>query len=212
MSRFAAILATTGLFIYPAAVYLGVQYFEPRLLAVFLLVLVLLRFGNARFLGLVIAAAGPISAGAPSAQELSNRRWIRGQTILAAVFMLAVILYSVGSNQMTGLKLYPLVISVYLLLSFGYSLRVPPTVIERIARLTDPELSAAGVRYTRRVTLLWCGFFVFNSLVILYSIYAASFEFWALYNGFLSYLLIGALLGGEYLYRVLILKKNQIKN
>src|SRR2546423_11913745 len=39
---------------------------------------------------------------------------------------------------------------------FRSSLFRPPTVVERLARLRNPELPAAGVRYTRQVTQVWC--------------------------------------------------------
>lgn len=210
MRKVAAALATAGFFVYPAAVYFGLQYFEPRLLAGLLLLLVLLRLAATRAPGLFSRAVQPGGkvAGITSrpAQGL-----LKGQAVLVALLLLVSVSYTMGSNSIEGLKFYPLVVSVCLLLSFGYSVLFPPTVIERIARLSEPALSDAGIRYTRLVTLVWCGFFFFNSLVVLYSIYRASFEFWALYNGFVSYLLIGGLLGGEYLYRVLAFKRRPEK-
>ncbi len=83
----------------------------------------------------------------------------------------------------------------------------PLTVIERIARLTDPHLPRAGIEYTRKITLVWCGFFLGNGLIALYTTLYASFEAWALYNGFIAYLLIACLFGGEFLYRRRFLKK-----
>jgi uncharacterized membrane protein len=94
-----------------------------------------------------------------------------------------------------------------LLAGFAWSLVYPPTIIERIARITEPDLPAAGVRYTRAITLVWCGFFLCNGLAALYTALYTSFEVWALYNGLIAYVLIGCLLGGELLYRHRFLKK-----
>ena len=45
---------------------------------------------------------------------------------------------------------------------FGGSLFAKQTVIERLARLQHPDLPPEGVRHTRRVTQIWCAFFIFN--------------------------------------------------
>ena len=41
--------------------------------------------------------------------------------------------------------------------------RVP--LIERVARVRDPDLSAALRRYTRRLTTLWTAYFVFSAFL-----------------------------------------------
>ncbi len=84
-----------------------------------------------------------------------------------------------------------------MLILFGTTLLRPPTMVERFARLRKPELSPAGVRYTRRVTEAWCLFFVFNCAVAAYTALFASREVWALYNGFIVYILMGTLFVGE---------------
>ena len=72
---------------------------------------------------------------------------------------------------------------------------------ERLARLHDPELDAHGVAYTRRVTIVWCGFFILNGGIALATALWASEQTWALYNGFITYALMGLLMGGEWLVR-----------
>jgi hypothetical protein len=42
------------------------------------------------------------------------------------------------------------------------SLLSGPSMIERLARLREPDLPPEAIRYTRRVTQAWCVFFVFN--------------------------------------------------
>jgi uncharacterized membrane protein len=73
-------------------------------------------------------------------------------------------------------------------------------MIERIARIREPNLPDAAVRYTRIVTEVWCLFFVLNA-VALYTALAADIEVWALYNGVIAYVLMGLLFAGEYLVR-----------
>jgi uncharacterized membrane protein len=43
--------------------------------------------------------------------------------------------------------------------------------------------------------------FVFNGVVALYTALACSREVWAAFNGLIAYVLVGALIAGEWLYR-----------
>lgn len=158
---------------YPLAMYLAMGHFEPRWLSLLLFGMALLRALGTR-----------------------ERLWIwaaAGTGLLASVALLG--------NAALPLKLYPALVNAVLLVAFGASLRWPPTVVERIARAQDPGLPAAAVVYTRRVTQLWCGFFVFNGSVALATALWASEAVWALYNGLLAYLLMGVLYSGEWLVR-----------
>jgi uncharacterized membrane protein len=48
---------------------------------------------------------------------------------------------------------------------------------------------------------MWCGFFVVNGLIATATALWASAGVWALYNGLLSYVAMGLLMGGEWLVR-----------
>ncbi|EHY31561.1 MAG: hypothetical protein MSS13_04655 [Sutterella parvirubra] len=104
------------------------------------------------------------------------------------------------------LKLYPVFVNLLMLSIFGASLTQPESFIERLARLKTPDLPPEAVRYTRRLTMVWCAFFVANGGAALWTVWSGDDVLWALYNGFVSYLLIGALMGGEWLYRRFVLK------
>jgi len=99
------------------------------------------------------------------------------------------------------LKLYPVLVNAVLLCAFAASLWRPPSVIERLARLAEPNLPAEGVRYTAAVTRVWCAFFVLNGAAALYTALFTDERAWALYNGLVAYMLMGALLLGERLIR-----------
>lgn len=104
-----------------------------------------------------------------------------------------------------AMLLYPVFVNVVLLTVFVYSLVFPPAVITRLARSHDPNLSDSGVRYTRNVTLVWSVFFSLNGLVALYTALWATIEIWTLYNGFVTYVLMGVLMAGEWLVRARIM-------
>lgn len=158
---------------YPFLVYAGITRLEPQWLALLLGSVALLRALVARTVFWSAAAAGAL--------------------VLAGL--------SAAGNAVLPLKLYPVLVNAIFLLVFAVSLAHPPSAIERLARLAEPDLPPAGVAYTRRVTQVWCGFFVLNGAVALWTALRASNEAWALYNGFISYLLMGLLFAGEWLVR-----------
>lgn len=67
-------------------------------------------------------------------------------------------------------RVIPLVVLGWLAAFFGRTLfagRMP--LIERIARVSDPLLSPPLVRYTRRLTAIWAGYFVIAALAAFFS-------------------------------------------
>ncbi|MCH7317998.1 septation protein IspZ [Acinetobacter sp. ANC 5659] len=105
------------------------------------------------------------------------------------------------------LKLYPVDMSLGALIIFALTLYRPPSMIERFARLVEPDLPASGVVWTRKVTVVWCFFFAINAMIALVTVFAPM-KYWIIYNGFVSYLLMGILFLGEYILR----KKHQRLN
>lgn len=158
---------------YPLLVWLGMAHFEPRWLAVLLAALALARAAATRERLWLVAAAGALG--------------------LAA--------FAAFGNALLPLKLYPALVNAVLLAVFAASLIHPPSAIERLARLREPDLPPAAVAYTRKVTWVWCGFFVLNGSLALATALWADAATWALYNGLIAYGLIGALFAGEWLVR-----------
>lgn len=69
------------------------------------------------------------------------------------------------------------------------------------ARLRTPDLPPEGVRWCRGVTQVWCGFFVLNGCVALATVLYGDRGLWMIWNGCVSYVLIGILFAGEFLLR-----------
>ena len=103
-----------------------------------------------------------------------------------------------------AVKAYPILMSLLFAGVFGYSLLSPPTVIERIARISEPDLPPEGVAYTRRVTIIWLGFLLINAAISLMTALWGSTQQWTLWNGLLSYLCMGVLFAGEFCVRKII--------
>ena len=121
--------------------------------------------------------------------------------MILTLILLLVVVYTLLTGNPQALRFYPVAVNSTLLLVFASSLRGGMPVVERLARLQEPELPAAAVVYARHVTRMWCGFFLLNGLVALYTALYGSFELWALYNGGIAYGLMALLFCGEWLVR-----------
>jgi uncharacterized membrane protein len=99
------------------------------------------------------------------------------------------------------LRAYPVLVNAALCAIFAASLRGGMPVIERIARVRQPQLPPSGVAYTRRVTQVWTAFFACNGLAAAALSLWAPWDWWTLYNGAISYVLIGLLVVGEWWVR-----------
>lgn len=125
------------------------------------------------------------------------------QTVLWPLTWLALICggLSLVFKSTLGLKFYPVMMSISALCVFSYTLWKPPSMVERFARVFEPTLPLEGVIWTKKVTIVWCIFFAFNAVLALCTVFFLSIEIWVLYNGFISYLMMGVLLLGEFILR-----------
>ena len=181
MTRLAQVILILVVAAYPLAVYFGIQY-----LSLGYVLAVLLAVAGLRLLLVPTqkqAAGGRLGAGALAAilAAVCAASWLRGDS--------------------AGLLWYPVLVNLVMLGIFAFSLTQPRSLIERLARLQEPDLPANGVRYTRRVTQVWCGFFIANGSIAAASALYGDLHLWTLYNGLLAYVLMGALLAGEWLVR-----------
>jgi uncharacterized membrane protein len=106
-------------------------------------------------------------------------------------------------DQTLAVRLYPACMNAAMLAAFGASLIKGPSMIERFARIAEPELPETAVAYTRRVTWVWVGFFIVNGSIAAWTAFYADWSLWTLYNGLITYIAIGALFVGELLTRTL---------
>ncbi len=116
--------------------------------------------------------------------------------IIAALLGLAIVLNRVSLALFT-----PALINLGLLLSFGSTLVFGPPLIEIFARRQVKSLSEQEVRYCRKLTGLWSLFFIINGSISLITAVAGNMEHWIIYNGFLSYIMIGLFFSIEMTYR-----------
>ncbi|MBJ7550334.1 hypothetical protein [Marinomonas ostreistagni] len=127
----------------------------------------------------------------------SNINTRAGILFIAATMLLSVIFFGPDLS----VKLYPVLVNLSLFCLFTGSLFTQQSIVERLARIQEPNLPPSGVRYTRNVTKVWSVFFILNGTIALGTALWASMEVWTFYNGFLAYLLIATLAGSEWLIR-----------
>lgn len=168
------ILVTLLTLSYPFVVYWGLQHVDALSLLPVLLLMLLLRWQGER--------------------QMRDR-------VVIVVSVLGVLLVTLFWDAQLGLKFYPVLVNLSLLVVFASSLFASQTVIERLARISEPDLPPSGVVYTRKVTQAWCVFFVLNGSVSMATLLWASEATWLLYNGLIAYVLIGLMLGAEWLIR-----------
>ena len=171
-------LALVCLTLYPFIVYFGLQYTSVKYVSMILIALVVIRLLVSR-------------------QLLKRMPWLVPASVLAVI----ALTISTWQTSEIGLRLYPVIINAVMAITFAFSLRFGPPVIESFARIREPQLDATGIRYTRQVTKLWCGFFIVNASAALYTSLYTSLSVWTLYNGLVAYILIGLIMAIEWLVR-----------
>lgn len=174
MSRLFGLLLLLAGLLYPFAVYYGMEHLSPQLFAA--------------CLGGLWLARALTQWGKP------GNRWM---TTVALGFCLLLGL----AGEPALLRWYPVLLNGLLLALFGLSLKFGPPLIERLARLSEPQLPEVAVRYTRTVTQVWAGFFLLNGLVVVALNFWAPLSWWTLYTGLIAYGLMGLLFAGEWLVR-----------
>lgn len=179
MRRLLTVVTLVLVVLYPFLIYWGLLHLEPRKLGLLLLVVVAMRIGT-----------------------LPHFTWDRIVPLLPTVGTVAVVtVLVVSTNNKVMLLFYPVLLNIALFLSFAWTLRKGPSMIERLARLQEPDLDENGQRYCRKVTYVWCGFFIANAAMAATLVVYGTVAQWTLYNGVISYILMGTLMGGEWLYR-----------
>lgn len=169
------VLAIVGGLAYPLLVYFGMSRLPPGAIVLAGLGLIGLRLLGTWRSERQIAGAGMLAFACAAAG-------------LAALLLLA--------PRMAALA-YPIAVSLATAAIFGLSLLHPPSVVERIVRIREPELPPHGVAYARRVTAVWTLFLIANAMISAASAAWGSLETWTLWNGLISYVLMGTLFAGE---------------
>lgn len=176
-----AIVNGTLVGLYPVAVWIGLSYLSARAVGL-----------------VVIAFVVPMLA-------LRLRRadrttfWAILRIPLAILGLMAL---GVVLDDARFVLAMPVLVNLVLLATFGASLApAAMPMIERFARMQDPELDAARRAHCRQFTWVWSVFFVLNGATAATLALAAPLSWWASYTGLVAYVLMGHLFAVEYVVR-----------
>lgn len=127
-------------------------------------------------------------------------------SVIKALVILLFAFVCVALNSSLLLKFYPVAMNAVLLCIFALSLLRRECIIFKFALLKDKSLATSFNRYLvlqycKKVCVTWCVFFVCNALIALWTILKATDGVWVVYNGGVSYCLMGLLFAIEYIIR-----------
>ncbi len=125
---------------------------------------------------------------------------------LALIGVACAMALTAAYDQQLSVRLYPAFMNAAFFSAFSLSLLRGPSMIERLARLHEPDLPPSGVRYTRRVTWVWIGFFVLNGGVAVWTALYADWHTWTLFNGVIAYVAMAVLFAIEFAIRGFVRK------
>ena len=198
MKLFSKILFVILSILYPAVVFSCLVIFHVPL-KVFSLFVV--------FIALVYLLLATGGGGSLSARLKKNLRLLASAALLlfAGIFCLA-------TGKTLFIKLYPVLMNLIFLFTFGSTLFLSPNICFRFACLAQKNLSKSHIasrveKYCFKVTLIWCAFFSLNGTVALYTVFWKSDKIWSIYNGGISYLLMGILFTVEFIVRMVVNSK-----
>lgn len=202
------------LFYFVAALY-------PVLVFTFLVILKI----PARLLSLcVIALAAAFflsftgSSGAVKGKDGKKKFLMNWRPLFSSVLFLAAGILCFAFNQKVFLKLYSVAVNATLLIVFGSTLFFKPNIIFRFATLADKSIKGSSFeanveKYCHKVTVVWCIFFIINGSI---AAYTALHDFgsemlndrvWSVYNGGISYVIMGLIFAIEFILRKKVDKK-----
>ena len=169
-----------------------------------------------------LAAAFFLSAtGKKKTGDKSEKGALDWKPLLSSVLFLAAGLFCFITGKEFFLKIYSVVINITLLFVFGSTLFMPPNIIFRFATLGDKTIKGSSFEnqvydYCKKVTVVWCCFFILNGTAAFCTTFADKIfkvseekarTVWAVYNGGISYVLMGTLFAVEFVVRKLVDRK-----
>lgn len=182
--------------LYPVLVYCGLTMWDlsPRRLSILLLALAFYQFLNFT-----------------RSKNADGGKAKNGILVLLMVVCGTVALFA---DSLLFLKFYPVLVNLSLLLFFGVTLWKKPSFVFRMANLGDKSIKNSPSRnyvekYCDKVTFCWCIFFVANASVAALTVFVGSDRLWSLYNGLISYILIGLFFAIEFVVRKVMQRKLQ---
>ena len=170
---------------------------------------------------IALAAAFFLSATGNRKTDANEKTSLDWKPFFSSVLFLSAGLFCFITGKEFFLKIYSVVINLTMLFVFGSTLFMPPNIIFRFATMSDKSIKGSSFeqkvyKYCHKVTVIWCCFFILNGSAAALTTFAdkifglspeAARKVWAVYNGGISYVLMGTLFVIEFIVRKLVDKK-----
>ena len=140
-----------------------------------------------RFIGLVLLMAVVFSF-------VNNKN--KYMLMLGLMLCFLIILF----NQEIFLKFYPVLMNATVCAIFTLSLYKTPLITQFAQKMHKEPLDDKKLTYTRQATKAWAVFMFINTIVSFVTVFLSN-AIWTIYNGFISYILIGLMMLSEYIIR-----------
>lgn len=184
--RFIRIIILICFIFYPFIVYFGINSLPPGFFGLILVLLLAMRFG------VLLPKERPV--------------------ILPVLVFLLV--YAVATTLMESTRMilfYPALMNFSLCAVFANSLRHEESLLLRMVRARGVQMGDHVPQYLYRLTALWAAFFALNGMMAMWTT-TVSIKIWTLYNGLISYFVVAALIGAEWLFRIHYKKRLGVQN
>jgi uncharacterized membrane protein len=147
---------------------------------------------------------------------LINGRNYKGKNT-AVLFISPAILIIIGfvcffSKTPLVLKMYPALADVTYIVIFVTSLYIPPPLVCYFIEIFDKSIKGKIEpkifdEYCRMATIVWIIFFVFDGIISVLTVFFVSDLIWGIYNGGITYVIMGLIFVGEFVAVKLIAKR-----
>ena len=131
------------------------------------------------------------------------RGWRTGSVSIRLAYAAMVVSLLAGAYFAEGVtvQMIPSLVFLSLTALFGYTLKHPPSLIERMVRLQFPEFEPGIAEYLRGLTGCWALLFATNAVVCAGLALWAETATWTTYTGGVVYAEMAVLALGEFFYR-----------
>ena len=117
------------------------------------------------------------------------------------ILLMLIVIYCFYFTRITVLKFYPILINLFFFICFFVSNFKNKTIIQIIAEKIDGNLPFKLVLYTKKLNWVWTIITGINLILSFITLFRNN-KFWALYNGCISYFLVGITFLVEYPIRI----------
>ncbi len=199
MSILLKVLFVTASIIYPLIVFACLVIFKVpvKIFSLFIVFIALIY--------LLMATSGKESS-------FSQRIKKNARLFISSGLLLAGGIICLFTGKTFFIKLYPVLMNLIFLFTFASTLFIGPNICFRFACLADKKLKTSLIsprveKYCQKVTIIWCIFFILNGGAALITVLSDNDRLWSIYNGGISYGLMGILFAAEFLVRMVVNSK-----